>query len=131
LRPTDPLAAGRDRDKLGILLVHGPFGDGSHWRHIIPGLHRVGHRVMAAQNPLTESLVLATTHRPLARRCFRDPTGEPAWRIKPTWYQVSTPGPHAPAGEPGWMAERMHARETIERVPATPPSPPGHARYSS
>ena len=36
-----------------IVLVHGAFGDGSHWRHVIPGLHQAGHRVMAAQNPLT------------------------------------------------------------------------------
>jgi hypothetical protein len=25
-------------DKLNIVLVHGAFGDGSHWRHIIPAL---------------------------------------------------------------------------------------------
>jgi hypothetical protein len=36
-----------------IVLVHRAFGDGSHWRHIIPGLRQAGHRVMAAQNPLT------------------------------------------------------------------------------
>ena len=37
----------------------------------------------------TESLVMATTQRPLARRCFDDFTGEPAWETKPSWYQVS------------------------------------------
>jgi hypothetical protein len=30
----------------------------------------------------TESLVMATTQRPLARRCFDDVTGEPAWNTK-------------------------------------------------
>ena len=40
-------------DKLNIVLVHGAFADGSHWRHIIPRLDQAGHRVMAAQNPLT------------------------------------------------------------------------------
>jgi pimeloyl-ACP methyl ester carboxylesterase len=40
-------------DKINIVLVHGAFADGSHWRHVIPGLHRAGHRVVAAQNPLT------------------------------------------------------------------------------
>ena len=39
-------------DKLNIVR-HGAFGDGSHWQHIIPGLYQAGHRVMAAQNPLT------------------------------------------------------------------------------
>ena len=202
-------------DKLNIVLVHGGFGDGSHWRHIIPGLHEAGHRVMAVQNPLTsladdvantrklaewmggptllvghsyggavitgaghaanvvglvyvagfapdegesldsilagaepppgaasigpafdddflwhgqdtfhasfcrdlddtESLVLATTQRPLARRCFRDPAGEPAWRIKPSWYQVSTQDRMLRPESQRWMAERMQARETIE-----------------
>jgi pimeloyl-ACP methyl ester carboxylesterase len=215
LRPTDRLAAAPDRDKPDIVLVHGAFGDGSHWRHIIPGLHRAGHRVMAAQNPLTsladdvantrklaewmggptvlvghsyggavitggghapnvvglvylagfapdegenldsilagadlppgaasigpafddgflwhgqdtfhdsfcrdlddtESLVLATTQRPLARRCFRDRTGEPAWRTKPSWYQVSTQDRMLRPESQRWMAERMHAHETIE-----------------
>ena len=170
--------------KPNIVLVHGAFADGSHWRHIIPRLYEAGHRVMAAQNPLTlladdiattrklaewmggptllvghsyggavitgagratnvvglvylaafapaqgeslnsilassdpapglasispafdddflwhrqdtfhdafcqdlddtESLVMATTQRPLARRCFDDVTGEPAWNTKP------------------------------------------------
>ena len=40
-------------DKVNIVLVHGAFGDGSHWQHIIPALYQAGHRVMAAQNPLT------------------------------------------------------------------------------
>jgi hypothetical protein len=29
-------------DKLNIVLVHGAFGDGLHWRHIIPGLYQAG-----------------------------------------------------------------------------------------
>jgi pimeloyl-ACP methyl ester carboxylesterase len=40
-------------DKINIVLVHGAFADGSHWRHVIPGLYRAGYRVVAAQNPLT------------------------------------------------------------------------------
>ena len=40
-------------DKINIVLVHGAFADGSHWRQIIPRLYQAGHRVMAAQNPLT------------------------------------------------------------------------------
>jgi hypothetical protein len=31
----------------------------------------------------TESLVMATTQRPLARRCLGDVTGRPAWNTKP------------------------------------------------
>jgi pimeloyl-ACP methyl ester carboxylesterase len=201
-------------DKPNIVLVHGAFADGSHWRHIIPGLFAAGHRVMAAQNPLTsladdiattqklaewmggptllvghsyggavitgagratnvvglvylaafapaqgeslnrilatsdpapglasispafdddflwhrqdtfhdafcqdlddtESLVMATTQRPLAPRPD-DVTGEPAWNTKPSWYQVSARDRMIPPQTQRKMAERMHARETIE-----------------
>ncbi|HWX98775.1 MAG TPA: alpha/beta hydrolase [Mycobacterium sp.] len=202
-------------DKLNIVLVHGAFADGSHWRHIIPRLHQAGHRVMAAQNPLTsladdiantrklaewmegptllvghsyggavitgagratnvvglvylaafapaqgesvnsvraksdpapgwasvspafdddflwhrqdtfhdsfcrdlddiESLVMATTQRPLARRCLDDVTEEPAWKTKPSWYQVSGQDRMILPQSQRWMAKRIHARETIE-----------------
>ena len=202
-------------DKLNIVLVHGAFGDGSHWRHIIPRLYQAGHRVMAAQNPLTsladdvantrklaewmggptllvghsyggavitgagyatnvvglvyiaafapeegeslssilartdpppgvaglshafgddflwhgqdrfhdsfcqdlddtESLVMATTQRPTARRCLDDRTGEPTWKTKPSWYQVSAQDRMIPPETERWMAKRIHARETIE-----------------
>ena len=62
----------------------------------------------------TESLVMATTQRPLARRCFDDVTGEPAWNTKPSWYQVSAQDRMIPAQIQRKMAERIHARETIE-----------------
>jgi pimeloyl-ACP methyl ester carboxylesterase len=202
-------------DKINIVLVHGAFADGSHWRHMIPRLHEAGHRVMAAQNPLTsladdisntrklaewmegptllvghsyggavitgagratnvvglvylaafapahgeslnsilagsdpgpglasisaaydddflwhrqdtfhdafcqdlddtESLIMAATQRPLARRCFEDVTQEPAWNTKPSWYQVSTQDRMIPPQTQRKMAERIHARETIE-----------------
>ena len=202
-------------EKLNIVLVHGAFGDGSHWRHIIPRLYGAGHRAMAAQNPLTsladdvantrklaewmkgptllvghsyggavitgaghasnvvglvyiaafapdegesvnsilsrtvpapgwasisaafdddflwhgqdtfhdsfcqdlddtESLVMATTQRPLARRCVDDHTGEPAWRTKQSWYQVSARDRMIRPETQRWMASRIHARETIE-----------------
>jgi pimeloyl-ACP methyl ester carboxylesterase len=198
-----------------IVLVHGAFADGSHWRHIIPRLCEAGYRVMAAQNPLTsldddiantrklaewmggptllvghsyggavitgagratnvvglvylaafapaqgetlntilgsgppapglasispafdddfvwhrqdtfhdsfcqdldetESLVMATTQRPLARRCFDDVTGEPAWKTKPSWYQDSTQDRMLPPQAERKMAERIRARKTIE-----------------
>jgi pimeloyl-ACP methyl ester carboxylesterase len=202
-------------DKLNIVLVHGAFGDGSHWRHIIPGLHQAGHRVMAAQNPLTsladdvantrklaewmggatllvghsyggavitgaghassvvglvyiaafapeegeslnsilartvpppgaasvgpafdddflwhgqdtfhasfcqdleatEAMVLATSQRPTARRCFDEVTGQPAWKAKPCWYQISAQDRMIRPEDERRMAQRVHARETIE-----------------
>jgi len=40
-------------DKPKIVLVHGAWGDASHWRHVIPPLHGKGYNVSAVQNPLT------------------------------------------------------------------------------
>lgn len=39
--------------KPNIVLVHGAWGDGSHWRHVIVPLHAKGYRISAVQNPLT------------------------------------------------------------------------------
>ena len=64
-------------DKLNIVLVHGAFADGSHWRHIIPRLYGAGHRVMAAQNPLTSLADDIATTRPTPRQSNSSPTPRP------------------------------------------------------
>jgi pimeloyl-ACP methyl ester carboxylesterase len=61
-----------------------------------------------------ESLLMATTQRPLARRCLDGVTDEPAWKTKPSWYQVSAQDRMIPPQTERWMAERIRARETIE-----------------
>ncbi|MCD1117414.1 alpha/beta fold hydrolase [Chryseobacterium turcicum] len=38
---------------LTIILVHGAWGDGSHWKGVIPSLVNAGYKVRAVQNPLT------------------------------------------------------------------------------
>lgn len=38
---------------LTIILVHGAWGDGSHWKGVIPTLVNAGYKVRAVQNPLT------------------------------------------------------------------------------
>ncbi|QNK64197.1 alpha/beta hydrolase [Pedobacter sp. PAMC26386] len=199
--------------KLNIVLVHGAWGDGSHWRHVIPQLHAKGYRVTAVQNPLTsladdvertrqlvaqqdgptllvghsyggmvitgaghepnvvglvyvaafapdegetpgqlfglraaprgaasirpdkngflwiergefhqnfcqdlneeEGLVMALTQKPIAARCFDDKSGAPAWKVKPSWYQVSANDHMIPPETEAWFAERMNAKKTI------------------
>lgn len=197
---------------LNIVLVHGAWGDGSHWRHIIPALHAKGYNVRAVQNPLTsladdiertsklvaslegptllvghsyggavitgaghlpnvvglvyvaafaldegdslgsifgreaslsgdnispdqdgflwvkpekfresfcqdldetEALVMALSQKPIAARCFGDASGAPAWKIKPSWYQVSALDRMIPPASQQWMAERMATKKTI------------------
>lgn len=200
-------------DKPNILLVHGAWGDGSHWRHVIPTLHEKAYRVSAVQNPLTsladdidrtsklaaaqdaptllvghsyggavitgaghtanviglvyvaafapdegdslgsifarreppagaanirpdkdgflwinpekfresfcqdldeeEALVMAVTQKPIAGRCFEDKSGAPAWKVKPSWYQVSANDRMIPPETEKWMAERITPRKMI------------------
>ena len=38
---------------LTIILVHGAWGDGSHWQYVIPELAKKGYKVRSVQNPLT------------------------------------------------------------------------------
>ena len=198
--------------KPNILLVHGAWGDGSHWRHVIPALHNKGYRVRAVQNPLTslpddidrttklaeaqpgptllvghsyggavitgaghisnviglvyvaafapdagedsavsercarhrrvprvcnpismvfcgsirtsfmrafvkiyeeQALVMALTQKPIAARCFADQSGPPAWKNKPSWYQISANDRMIPPETETFMAERIRPRKTI------------------
>jgi len=41
------------KKNLNIVLVHGAFGDGSHWKYVIPILVKEGFTVRAVQLPLT------------------------------------------------------------------------------
>ena len=196
-----------------IVLVHGAWGDGSHWRRVIPQLDAKGYRVTAVQNPLTsladdvdrtsrlvaaqdgatllvghsyggavitgaghaphaiglvyiaafapdegdslgsifgrrepppgaanirpdndgflgiqrekcresfcpdldatEALVMAVAQKPIAGRCFEDKSGPPAWKSKPSWYQVSLQDRMIPPETQQWMAERIKPKKTI------------------
>jgi pimeloyl-ACP methyl ester carboxylesterase len=199
--------------KPNIVLVHGAWGDGSHWRHVIPSLHSKGYQVSAVHNPLTsladdidrtsklveaqdgptllvghsyggavitgaghtpnvvglvyvaafapdagdslasilargdppagagsirpdkygflwiardkfresfcqdldesEALVMAATQNPISGRCFEDRSGPPAWKSKPSWYQVSANDRMIPPATETWMAGRINARKTV------------------
>ncbi|HVI47903.1 MAG TPA: alpha/beta hydrolase [Chitinophaga sp.] len=200
--------------KLNIVLVHGAWGDGSHWRHVIPQLDASGYRVTAVQNPLTsladdvertkqlvamqdgptllvghsyggmvitnagnepnvvglvyvaafapeegetpggifglraappgaaiiapdnngflwldrdkfhenfcqdlgkeEALVMGLSQKPIAARCFGDPSGAPAWKTKPSWYQISAQDRMIPPETEEWFTERMKPQKTIK-----------------
>lgn len=196
-----------------IVLVHGAWGDGSHWRAVLPILAERGFNVTAVQNPLTsldddihktrtllsqqdgptllvghsyggavisgaghhdnvaglvyvaafapdegenlgqlltrggheipegllkpdedgflwldfdafgegfaqdldagEVLIMARTQKPIAARCFEDLAGPPAWRAKPTWYQVSSEDRMIPPDNEAFMAARMEPKRTL------------------
>jgi len=193
-----------------VVLVHGAWGDGSHWRNVIPLLADAGLNVTAVQNPLTsldddihrtnvlldqqdgptvlvghsyggavisgaghhakvaglvyiaafapdegdtvaglltrggnaipdgllapdgdgflwlnfdafapgfaqdldplEALVMARAQKPISGVCFESPAGPPAWRTKPSWYQLSSQDHMIPPDNQAFMAQRMDPR---------------------
>lgn len=198
---------------LTIILVHGAWGDGSHWRHIIPALAKEGYQVRAVQNPLTsladdisrtqelieaqegkvllvghsyggavitgagnhekvvglvyiaafapdegdslgsifarreppkgagsihpdprgflwikydafhesfcqelgadEALVMSLAQKPIHGNGFSDQMGKPAWKTKPSWYQVSDRDNMIPPATEKEMAEHIQAKKII------------------
>ena len=64
--------------------------------------------------PADEALVMAVTQKAPVGSTFGDAVSEPAWRRKPTWYQVSTSDRMIHPDTQREMAERMEPRETIE-----------------
>ena len=56
---------------------------------------------------------MAHTQKPIAARCFDDKSGPPAWKVKPSWYQVSANDRMIPPKTETWMAERINSKKTI------------------
>ena len=65
-----------------------------------------------------EALVMAVTQKAPVGSTFGDAVTEPAWKTKPTWYQVSTEDRMIHPDNERRMAQRMNPRQTIE-LPAS------------
>ncbi|MFD7761775.1 alpha/beta hydrolase [Streptomyces microflavus] len=61
-----------------------------------------------------EALVMAVTQKAPLGSTFGDNVTAPAWRNKPTWYQVSTQDRMIHPDNERRMAQRMNPRRTIE-----------------
>ncbi|MFD5900198.1 alpha/beta hydrolase [Streptomyces microflavus] len=61
-----------------------------------------------------EALVMAVTQKAPLGSTFGDNVTAPAWRNKPTWYQVSTQDRMIHPDNERHMAQRMNPRRTIE-----------------
>ena len=64
--------------------------------------------------PDDEALVMAVTQRAPLGAAYGAPAGEPAWRNKPVWYQVSTEDRMIHPDNERRMAARMNPRKVIE-----------------
>ncbi|MFD6395313.1 alpha/beta hydrolase [Nocardia sp. NPDC060249] len=61
-----------------------------------------------------EALVMAVTQKAPLGSTFGDAVTAPAWKVKPTWYQVSTEDRMIHPDNERRMAARMNPRKTIE-----------------
>jgi pimeloyl-ACP methyl ester carboxylesterase len=64
--------------------------------------------------PADEALVMAVTQKAPVGSTIGDPVSDPAWRKKPTWYQVSTVDRMIHPDSERRMAMRMNPQSTIE-----------------
>jgi pimeloyl-ACP methyl ester carboxylesterase len=55
----------------------------------------------------------ALTQKPTVSRCLEERSGPPAWRAKPSWYQISSNDRLIPPETERWMAVRINARRTV------------------
>ncbi|MFD4700660.1 alpha/beta hydrolase [Streptomyces niveus] len=74
--------------------------------------------------PADEALIMAVTQKAPLASTFGDNISTPAWRSKPSWYQVSTEDRMIHPDNERRMAQRMNPRKTIEL-------PAGHASLAS
>ena len=71
-----------------------------------------------------EALVMAVTQKAPVGRTFADKVTAPAWKSKPSWYQVSSEDRMIAPDNERRMAKRMEAKKIIEL-------PAGHASLAS
>jgi pimeloyl-ACP methyl ester carboxylesterase len=64
--------------------------------------------------PADEALVMAVTQKAPVGSTFADAVSEPAWKQKPTWYQISTNDRMIHPDTERRMAARMNPRRVVE-----------------
>jgi pimeloyl-ACP methyl ester carboxylesterase len=72
------------------------------------------HESFCQDLPTDEALVMAVTQKAPVGSIFGQTISDPAWKKKPTWYQVSRDDRIIPTVTERQMAERMNSRRTIE-----------------
>jgi len=72
------------------------------------------HESFCQDLPADEALVMAITQKAPVGSTFGDTVTDPAWKKKPSWYQVSTEDRMIHPDNERRMAERMSPRKTTE-----------------
>ena len=72
------------------------------------------HENMCHDIDENEALVMSMVQKPLAARAFTDKSAQPALRVKPCWYQISTQDRMLPVETQRDFAARIQAQKVIE-----------------
>ncbi|GGO45204.1 alpha/beta hydrolase [Streptomyces lasiicapitis] len=72
------------------------------------------HESFCQDLPADEALVMAVTQKAPLGSTFADTVTAPAWRAKPTWFQISTADRMIHPDNQRRMAQRMNPRATVE-----------------
>ena len=82
------------------------------------------HEAFAPDVNATEALIMAVSQKPFNQSIFGEPSGPPAWKQLPTWYQVSESDLMIPPDAQRQFAQRMNA--TTISMRHQPPSSVAH-----
>jgi pimeloyl-ACP methyl ester carboxylesterase len=82
------------------------------------------HEVFCQGVSEVDALVMAVSQKPISGAAFGAPSGVPAWKEKPSWYQVSENDKMIQPETEKWFAERIKAKKTIHLAA-------GHASMAS
>jgi pimeloyl-ACP methyl ester carboxylesterase len=96
---------------LGRALTSVPTPDGGKDLYIRP---EVFHSQFAADVPPTEAALMAATQRPVAQAALEERSGIASWKRLPTYMIYGSDDRNIPAAVLKFMAERAHAKRTVE-----------------
>jgi pimeloyl-ACP methyl ester carboxylesterase len=67
----------------------------------------------AADVPVAEAKLMASTQRPIAEAAFNEASSTPAWKSTPSWFIYGDRDLNIPASAHAFMAKRANSKETI------------------
>jgi pimeloyl-ACP methyl ester carboxylesterase len=71
------------------------------------------HAQFAADVPLADAKLMASTQRPVTDAALNEASGTPAWKSTPSWFIYGSRDLNIPAAVHAFMAKRANSKETI------------------
>jgi pimeloyl-ACP methyl ester carboxylesterase len=71
------------------------------------------HTQFAADVPVADAKLMASTQRPVTNAALNEASGAPAWKSTPSWFVYGSRDLNIPAAVHSFMAKRANSKETI------------------